>query len=60
MFEDVTEFALRSVIRQLNRLFPGAVSSPAKTMMDCPFCLTLVHLEARRRAHGTSELAADG
>jgi large conductance mechanosensitive channel len=55
----IVTLAIFFVIRQLHRLFPGAVSSPAKTTMDCPFCLTPVHHKAKRCAHCTSDLAAD-
>lgn len=56
----IVALAIFFVVRHLNRLFPGAVSSPAKTTADCPFCLTPVPLKAKRCASCTSDLAADG
>ena len=51
----IVAFAIFLLVRQINRMFPPAVSA-APITRDCPFCLSPVPLNARRCAHCTSEL----
>jgi large conductance mechanosensitive channel len=53
----IVGFAIFLVIRQVNRMFPPPPpAAPATT--ECPYCLSLVPLKAKRCAHCTSALTA--
>lgn len=52
----IVAFAIFIVVKQMNRLKKAPPPDP--TTKDCPHCLSVIPLRAKRCAHCTSELAA--
>jgi large conductance mechanosensitive channel len=50
----IVAFAVFSLIKQVNRLFPPAPA--AVTTRPCPLCLSQIPFKATRCAHCTSEV----
>ena len=50
----IVAFSIFMVVRQLNRFVLRPAAPPATR--ECPFCLTVIPLAARRCAHCTSEI----
>ena len=52
----IVAFAVFMLVRGMNRLRTPAVAAPAATTKDCPYCLSTIHLAAKRCPHCTSAL----
>ena len=52
----IVAFAVFLLVKQVNRLKPAPAAPPSTK--DCPFCLSVVPLQATRCGHCTSELTA--
>ena len=54
----IVSFAVFLLVRQVNRSQKPAPVAAAPVTKDCPFCLSIVPLQASRCGHCTSELKA--
>ncbi len=56
----IIAFAVFLLVRQVSRFTPKPAPAAAPATRDCPFCLSVIPLKARRCAHCTSELPKGG
>ena len=53
----IVAFAVFILVKQISRMLPAPAPVPAVTR-ECPFCLSVIPVAAKRCAHCTSELTA--